>query len=251
MKKYLSLLMLLLGISFVCKAQLNLCVYSKDGEIARFLASNVDSISFVVPDSYPVDPANVVNDHEYVVLGLSVRWATCNIGAEYPGQTGNYYAWGEVNTKNWYSWATYKWSEGSEQTLTKYCTNENYGIVDNKITLDVSDDVARMEWGGRWRMPTQKEFKELLDNCSFKWTTFNTIYGYEVTSNINGNKIFLPLTGYMLESQVMTIPYGYYWCSTLEASNSDNAMQLGFTDGWVRVISSSRFYGQPIRPVFP
>lgn len=251
MKKYLSLLMLLLGVSFVCKAQLNLCVYSKDGEITRFLASNVDSVSFVVPDSYPVDPANVVNNHEYVDLGLSVRWATCNIGANYPGETGDYFAWGEIEPKVWYSWSTYKWSNGNEQTLTKYCLDENYGIVDNKITLEVSDDVARMEWGDRWRMPTQQEFKELLDFCTLRWIKFNSMYGYEVTSNINGNKIFLPLTGYMIESELITAPFGYYWCSTLDVTDSDNAMQLGFTDTWLGVLSSTRMYGQPIRPVLP
>ena len=117
--------------------------------------------------------------------------------------------------------------------------------------MEVSDDVARMEWGDRWRMPTQQEFNELLEFCTLRWIKFNSMYGYEVTSNINGNKIFLPLTGYMIESELITAPFGYYWCSTLDVTDSDNAMQLGFTDTWLGVLSSTRMYGQPIRPVLP
>ena len=99
------------------------------------------------------------NGHEYVDLGLpsGLKWATCNVGASSPEVYGGYYAWGETEEKSSYSWSTYKWCNGSYDTMTKYCTSSSYGTVDNKTTLDPQDDVAHVKWGGRWRMPTLEE----------------------------------------------------------------------------------------------
>ena len=133
------------------------------------------------------------HEHEYVDLGLSVKWATCNMGASSPEEYGDYYAWGETETKSTYDWNTYKWCKGSENTLTKYCTDSDYGTVDNKTVLDPEDDVAHVKWGGNWRMPTDAEIEELRENCIWKWTTQNGKNGYKVTSKKNGNSIFLPL----------------------------------------------------------
>ena len=88
------------------------------------------------------------NHHEYVDLGLSVKWATCNIGANSPEEYGDYFAFGEVKPKSDYTWSNYKWCESSTYTLTKYCTESNYGIVDNKTVLDPEDDAAVVNWGG-------------------------------------------------------------------------------------------------------
>ena len=90
------------------------------------------------------------NGREYVDLGLpsGTMWATCNIGANYPEDYGDYYAWGETETKSNYDWSTYKWCKGSEDTLTKYCTDNDYGTVDNKTVLDPEDDAAHVKWGG-------------------------------------------------------------------------------------------------------
>ena len=143
----------------------------------------------------------VENGHEYIDLGLpsGIKWASCNVGAETPEGNGNYYAWGEVVTKKDYSWSTYKYANGSSNTLTKYCNDStfgNNGFKDNKTTLDLEDDAAHVNWGGAWRMPTSAEFDELLDSCTWTWTTQNNVNGYLVTSKTNSNSLFLPAAGY-------------------------------------------------------
>ena len=136
------------------------------------------------------------NGHEYVDLGLpsGLKWATCNVGATAPEEYGDYFAWGETETKATYDLSNYKWCNGTYESMTKYCTNSEYGIVDNKTTLELSDDAARVNWGGSWRMPTKAEQDELrnTDNCTWEWTTQNGVNGYKVTSKKNGNSIFLP-----------------------------------------------------------
>ncbi|MBQ7388829.1 MAG: hypothetical protein IJW01_05635, partial [Paludibacteraceae bacterium] len=134
-----------------------------------------------------------------VDLGLSVKWATCNVGASTPEGYGNYYAWGETTTKSTYDWSTYKWCNGSYKTLTKYCTSSTYGTVDNKTVLELADDAARVNWGGAWRMPTDAEWTELRENCEWTLTSdYNGtgVKGRVVTSKTNGNHIFLPAAGY-------------------------------------------------------
>ncbi|MCQ2242626.1 MAG: fibrobacter succinogenes major paralogous domain-containing protein [Bacteroidaceae bacterium] len=154
-------------------------------------------------------------EHEYVDLGLSVKWATCNIGASKPEEYGDYFAWGETTPKTTYNWSTYKWCNGSDDTMTKYCTSSNYGTVDDKITLDLADDAARANWGGSWRMPTFKELDELKIKCTWTWTIKNNVWGYNVTG-LNGNSIFLPAAGYGYEGVLRGEgSYGYYWTSSL------------------------------------
>ena len=89
-----------------------------------------------------------IDGYEYVDLGLSVKWATCNVGADSPEDYGDYFAWGETEPKSTYYWSTYKWYRGDYDNLTKYCTSSSYGTVDNKKQLDLSDDAARANWGG-------------------------------------------------------------------------------------------------------
>ena len=120
----------------------------------------------VIPDDNIPNAGNIlVNGYEAVDLGLSVRWATCNVGANSPEEYGGYYAWGETEEKKDYNWDTYKWCKGSYNTFTKYCTNGSYGLIDNKIELDAEDDVAHVKLGGDWRMPTFDEIKELIEKC--------------------------------------------------------------------------------------
>ena len=116
-----------------------------------------------------VNPTGSHNGHDWVDLGLpsGLKWAVCNVGADSPEGYGFYFAWGETETKSRYSWNTYKWCNGSYYTQTKYCTNSSYGTVDNKTTLDLSDDAARANWGGSWRMPTKAEQDELRNNCTW------------------------------------------------------------------------------------
>ena len=111
------------------------------------------------------------NGYKWVDLGLpsGTRWATCNIGAEKPQDYGNYYAWGEVIQKSFYSWSTYKYGSDYDQ-LTKYCNKSEYGVNDNKTVLELEDDAAYMNWGGKWRMPTDEQQTELRKQCYWVWT---------------------------------------------------------------------------------
>jgi len=138
--------------------------------------------------------SSATSNVEAVDLGLSVKWANMNVGANKPEDYGDYFAWGETTPKTTYDWSTYKWCNGSNTTITKYCTSSSYGTVDNKTTLELVDDAARANWGGSWRMPTYAEITELKDQCSWTWTTQNSVNGCLVTGP-NGNSIFLPSAG--------------------------------------------------------
>ena len=196
-----------------------------------------------------VQENNVINGHEYVDLGLSVKWAACNVGASKPEEYGNYYAWGETSTKEDYSWSTYKWCNGSYDKITKYCSNSSYGRVDNKKKLELSDDVARKQWGSTWRLPTKAEFDELLSNCTWTWTTQNGIKGCKVTSKKNGNSIFLPAAGERGSMHGYQGTYGYYWSSTPHESGSFSACDLYFGSGRRHTNWDDRDNGQSVRPV--
>lgn len=192
-----------------------------------------------------------VKGHEYVDLGLSVKWATCNVGASSPEEYGDYYAWGETKTKDVYDWNTYKWCQGSENTLTKYCTDNWDGMVDNKTILESSDDVAHVKWGGSWRMPTDEEMIELRENCTWTWITQNGKNGRKVTGP-NGHSIFLPAAGFRYNSSLNSAgSYGYCWSSSLNTSYSYGAYFLGFDSDNVNRGNLNRYYGLSVRPVCP
>lgn len=197
--------------------------------------------------------------HEFVDLGLSVKWATCNIGAKNPEDFGYYYAWGETTTKNTYDWTTYKYCRGIESSMTKYCTKSSYGTVDNKTTLELTDDAARANWGDDWRMPTQAEWNELQSMCTWTSTTINGVKGYKVTSKKNGNYIFLPAAGYRSNSGLIDVGvYWFYWSSSLYTSRSSCAVAL-LDDEYDKLCTAGitgsrfchRFYGKSVRPVCP
>ena len=193
------------------------------------------------------------NGHEWVDLGLSVKWATCNVGATKPESYGNYYAWGETSTKRNYKWSTYKWCKGSSNRLKKYCTKRKYGRVDKKNTLDLADDAARANWGGVWRMPTDAEWMELRTSCTWTWTgDYNGtgVAGQIVTSNINGNSIFLPAAGYR-DNDVFGVAgnYGDYWSSSLDTDDPNYAWFVSFSSGYVDRYYYDRYCGRSVRPV--
>lgn len=193
--------------------------------------------------------------YEYVDLGLSVKWATFNVGASKPEEYGDYFAWGETEPKEEYSWSTYRWCDGSASTLTKYNTESNYGTVDNKTILESADDAASINWGGAWRMPTYSELTELRDSCTWTWTTLNDVYGCEVTSNRSGytNKsIFLPAAGYRSGSSIVHADsQGEYASSTINSSLPPDSYVLVFHSGAVDCHYYFRYYGQSVRPVCP
>ena len=210
----------------------------------------------------PSDPNNSssgggsgsANGHEYVDLDLpsGTLWATMNVGATSPEDYGDYFAWGETLLKDEYNWSTYKWCEGSYDTQTKYCIDSNYGTVDNKTTLDLSDDAAYVNWGSSWRMPTKAEQDELRNTnyTTLTWTTQNGVKGYKVTSKTNGNSVFLPAAGYRNDSSLNGAgSYGDYWSSSLDTSYSFNAYYLYFNSSNVDWSYGNRRYGRSVRAV--
>ena len=214
----------------------NTVVYKDFGTIVE-----VDSITVKTPEA--------------VDLGLSVKWASFNLGAQAPNQTGLYLAWGELAPKTVYNWSTYKWCEGSASTLTKYNDNDSYGTVDNKTSLDLVDDAANRILGGSWHIPSFDDFKELHDNCTWKWTTYNGVYGYKVSSKkagYEGNYIFLPTSGCRFDSNVVYVgSEGRYWCNDLGAGGPYDAYYYCIYLSTHSTSNMFRYYGYTIRPVCP
>lgn len=193
---------------------------------------------------------------QLVDLGLSVKWASCNVGASYPWEYGDYFAWGETEPKDDYSWSTYKWCKGSKTTLTKYCNNSSYGyngFTDDKTVLDPEDDAAAVNWGGSWRMPTLDECQELLDNCTKIWTTLEGVKGWIFISNKEGytnNGIFLPAAGYWGDAGNPTVgTYGDYWSSSIYMDYPGSAYCMYFKSSAEDLIRDYRFCGRSVRPV--
>lgn len=166
----------------------------------------------------PTPSSGEIQGHKYVDLGLSVKWADRNIGAKSPEHFGDYFAWGETEPKSNYSISNYKWNNGDETDFTKYCINSKYGyngFTDDKTILDKEDDAAYINWGDKWRMPTQIELVELIYNCKWEWTTSNNVNGYLVTG-LNGNSIFLPAAGRLTRTNLINAgTCGEYWLSNL------------------------------------
>lgn len=190
------------------------------------------------------------NGYGYVDLGLSVKWATKNVGASKPEDHGYYFAWGETHTEFNYDWPYYDWCDGTYNSLTKYNNFNNYGIVDDKTQLELRDDAASTIWGGAWRMPTYAELTELITNCTWIGTSQNGVYGCKVTSNINGHSIFLPETGYR-EDGSLCVAKGWYWSSSLCTGVSFNAWCIEFHSDNVKMMGYVRCRGQAVRPVCP
>ena len=218
----------------------------------RAYAINAKGTSYGEEVSFTTKERYYENGYEYIDLGLSVKWATCNVGASSPEDYGDYFAWGETQPKSTYDWSTYKYCNGSLTSLTKYNNSSSYGTVDNKTTLELSDDAARANWGGSWRMPTDAEMTELRTNCTWTWTTENGVNGYKVTSKSNGNSIFLPAAGYRNNSGLSSAgSYGYCWSSSLNTDSPSCAYGLYFRSGYVDRNYGSRYCGQSVRPVCP
>ncbi len=157
-----------------------------------------------------------------VDLGLSVKWANKNIGADFPEEYGNYYAWGETEPKDTYTWDKYKfWEDG--QYITKYSTSSYVTINPDYLTiLEEGDDVAHKVLGGNWRMPTAGEWEEL--RSAMKWQTGQK----GVTGKAsNGNEIFLPFAGMYSSNNGASLylegKEGYFWTSSLCADSPSGA----------------------------
>lgn len=204
--------------------------------------------------------------HEYVDLGLSVKWATCNIGAEEPEQYGLYFTWGGTvgydTNEHAFNWHNYSLNSGKDVLLTKYNNKDEFGIVDNKKVLEPENDAATANWGPDWRMPSVEDYEELRSQCYWNWTTRNGVRGFVVQSKVPGytdRSIFLPAGGYRDETGRQWAGIGgYYWTNKLgsEWDFDDSPLNSRCLILWVEsqtvryyVNSSSRCLGMMIRPV--
>ena len=218
-----------------------LYIYRNGKSVRQILLSEIDSLVFV--DTTP--------DYEAIDLGLpsGLKWASFNVGATKPEEYGGYYAWGEIEEKKEYTWETYKWCNGSKDSMIKYCADIYYGVVDNKAFLEPEDDVAHVEWGGNWRMPTKTEQDELRNECTWEWTSLKDVNGYKVTGH-NGNSIFLPAAGYR---NGVDINYrnecGYYWSNSTGNSSNCFAYAFDLGNGYHDWANGNRNFGQTVRPV--
>lgn len=200
------------------------------------------------PKSKPAEPK--LSPEEYVDLGLSVKWARCNLGATAPEETGDYFAWGEVAPKSCYDWATYELCKEEKYNLIKYCTKSSYGKADNLKKLESEDDAATARLG-KLRTPTIEEWQELSRECTWTWTDVNGKKGYLVTGS-TGNSIFLPAAGWKEsdESQCMDA-VARYWSSSLDTDSPWKAKALFESNNPLLKLGcyDDRCWGFSIRPV--
>ena len=287
MKKLIYLLMSLSFVAFVACSEdkdnpvNNENTRTENGSKGGDTGSNGDKFGNTSGDSngnvsaVSVFKSGTENGHDYVDLGLSgTKWATCNVGATNAQDYGDYYAWGEVTTKDAYHWDTY-WHgtygyDNDFSKLTKYISS------DEKNTLDLSDDAAYVNWGGKWRMPTNTQWDELINKCYWVWTeNYNNsnvkgyivykaksysdkgqkIYKNETPSSsytLSDAHIFLPAAGYCQSILYEAGRYGWYWSSSLCTSFPSLAWCACCNSGRVSNNGGSgdRFRGLSVRAVF-
>lgn len=198
----------------------------------------------------------VFYDAPAVDLGLSVKWASYNVGAQKEEEPGSYFAWGETLEKGTYSWekdGDYKWGvvnpvASPKYGLTKYTAGAEGG--DGLKTLQPEDDPATTSWGGKWRTPTIDEIKELFDSSKCEWTWDAEKKGYIVKGVKTGNTIFLPAAGFRAREDTYRVGlYGYYWSSSVDESDLRFASNFDFSKDSQTIGNDYRFYGQSIRAV--
>ena len=248
-RKHICMLLLLLMASVQATWAQRLVLHMTDKKTVEYNISQLDSISFLEGTN-----EEIKEEHEWVDLGLpsGTLWATCNVGANSPEEYGDYFAWGETQPKTTYSWSTYKYCKGTNDTMTKYCTNSDYGTVDNKTELEPSDDAATVNWGSNWQMPSFEQLKELYNSSytTTTWAIFNGKYCRKITSKSNGNSIFLPPAGYRSGTNFSESGnYGNYWSRSVAANNSRCVYSLRFYSGDINASYHGRDAGRSVRPV--
>lgn len=200
-----------------------------------FLTICIFAIIISYAQSFITNDKGEINGHEYVDLGLSVKWATCNMGAVLPSDYGDYYAWGEITPK-------INFLENNKVLLPKKLF---------KVSGNPKYDAARANWGSTWRLPTRKELRELVKKCRWVLSTLNGHKGYKIIGP-NGNHIFIPFAGYRFDrSLYFQEEYGFIWGEVANTRDRDVAYSLGMSihfnevePGW-----TFRYHGRSIRPV--
>lgn len=259
-KSIIAALLLLVAGMQTARGQ-KMTVNLTNGKTVVYRLSKVESVAF---DDTPTE-------FTYVDLGLpsGTLWATFNIGAEEPEDYGYYFAWGETQPKDRYTLKTYRWmTEGNDswEYINKYTIADgqtdgiwyNSGVVfvgDGKRVLETEDDAATVNWGEKWQMPSQEQAKELTQNTTVEWTTLGDVVGLKVTSNANGNSIFLPAAGYRYSTDTNSlIEAVYYWTCSNAGNGKAHEIYIrnaNFNNYWSSAwnYSGNIYEGLPVRPV--
>lgn len=235
-------------------------VTTTDNQVVEFDISNVKDVTF--EDAEPED------DHAWVDLGLpsGTLWATCNVGANSPEEFGDYFAWGETQPKEVYDWSTYIWmKEGGQPTRTrinKYTCEDGQTnacwysggkfVGDGRTELLPEDDAATANWGSAWQMPSLTQIKELYNKSytTTVWTTQEGVRGRLITSNSNGNSIFLPAAGYCNDTSLDRAgSRSHYWSRSLGTDGISTAYFLFFNSAYISWNDFDRSDGRSVRPV--
>ncbi len=200
----------------------------EDSSFCRFCGKPQSIISLTESHiEKPIPTTGIANGHEWVDLGLSVKWATCNIGANDPTDKGHFFAWGETEAKAFFSKDTYR--------LNSFWGG--YKKIGNNIA-GTKYDAAAVQWGGFWRMPTKEEMQELIESCSWEWTMINGTKGSIISRNYN--KIFLPYTQAMSGRGFLGNTSGSYWTSTLDEDKDT---------GWKSYVWGLLFFGSDFQKI--
>lgn len=197
-----------------------------------------------------------VEGHNYVDLGLpsGTMWATCNLGANIPEENGSYFAWGETDAKTIFEWNNYKWGNGEAESkikMTKYCSHERKGEVDNKQLLEPADDAATTLWNGTWRTPTKEEWEELINGCDWEWVKNYKGKGFDMKKGIsktNGNTILFPFSGYY-NGTTFYNNSNAFWTATQKADNGLDAYFVRMLTHNQNMNNGQRKQGMTIRAV--
>lgn len=219
--------------------------HSRQANVAKY---EYDRDTTINPNKPAVD--SCVDGYDYADLGLpsGLLWATCNIGAKNPEDCGDYFAWGETKSKNNYKWGSYKFYKSGkidecypEKTDIKFT---KYTKSDGKMLLETSDDAATANWGANWRMPTDEEFNELVENCEWELMENDTLNGFKITGP-NGHWLFIPKAGYQTWHGAVCVGNKCkYWTSSRDLDDFIKAYSFS-----VEKESSDRCDGMPVRPV--
>ena len=253
-KSFLTALLLLAAGLQTASAQL-VTIVKKTGDTETIRLLEVESIIF--------SEYSILGGHEYVDLELpsGTLWARTNVGANSPEDYGEFFAWGETQPKDNYSWSNYQHAivDDSNFWLTKYCNNYTIGYHnywDTFTDLQYGDDAATANWDNEWQMPSNEQWMELInsENTSAAWVTQDGQQGLLVTSNRNGKSIFLPGAGYYKDAQhdAASASTGYhaiYWSRSLYMQGCEQGCSFYGGQTGFDVYRADRYWGLSVRPV--